>query len=247
VKFKEQIFTSGCFSFKKIHPSVIIILACCLSVIAQQKDNTGYYSRLSVNNFRMDESLNQPVDPWHPDYPRLNAAIFFATNEQRLKRNLHPLDHSAQLEESASRHSVDMYEKNFFGHINPSDKKKRTPNDRARLAGVLNPYLTENIATAFGLQYEQNRDVVIRGPGKFSYPGKEELLPPRTYLSVADALIENWMNSEGHKKNILSDHALQLGCGTYMYLDTSFNLMPTFIATQNFQEYEEINVSQRNK
>ena len=133
----------------KIHALVIIILACCLSVSARQKSNTDYYSRLTVHNFRMDDSLNQPVDFRHPDYPRLNAAIFFVTNEQRLQRKLPLLDHSTLLEESASQHSADMYEKNYFGHINPHDKEKRTPNDRARLAGVLNPYLTENIATAF--------------------------------------------------------------------------------------------------
>ena len=223
---------------------LIIILACCSSIAAQQNANTDYYSRLTVHDFRKDESLNQPIDFEHPDYPRLNAAIFFATNEQRLQRKLRLLTYSAQLEESAVMHSADMCDKKFFGHINPLDKRKRTPNDRARLAGILNPHLTENIATAFGLEYEQNKDVVVKGPGKFSYPNKGDLLPPRTYLSVADALMKSWMNSDGHKRNILSDKALQLGCGTYMYFDKGFNLMPTFIATQNFQEYEEINTSQ---
>lgn len=227
------------------HAFLSFVLAGCFSVsaAAQQKGHPDYYSKLDVYHFREDESLNQPIDFENPDYARLNAAVFFATNEQRLERKLHLLTYSVQLEESASMHSADMFEKNFFGHINQGNRKKRTPNDRARLAGILNPYLTENIATAFGLMYEQNRDVVVKGPGMFSYPGEQELIPPRTYLSVADALLKNWMNSEGHKRNILSGNALQLGCGTYMYLDTDFNMMPTFIATQNFQEYEKINTS----
>ncbi|MBN2212645.1 MAG: hypothetical protein JW723_00245 [Bacteroidales bacterium] len=229
------------------HVFSILVLAGCITLAAQQKGNPDYYSRLGVHNFREDESLNQPVDFENPDYPRLNAAIFYATNEQRLQRKLPLLTYSAQLEETASMHSEDMHEKRFFGHINPAYRKERTPNDRARLAGILNPYLTENIATAFGLQYEQNRKVLVKGPGKFSYPDQDVLIPPRTYLSVADALLKNWMNSEGHKKNILSHNALQLGCGTYMYLDSGFNLMPTFIAAQNFQEYEKIKTSERNK
>lgn len=225
------------------HALLFVIFAGCLTVSAQQKGHPDYYSRLDVYHFREDEFLNQPIDFENPDYPRLNAAVFFATNEQRLQRKLHLLTYSAQLEESASMHSADMFEKNFFGHVNPGNRKKRTPNDRASLTGILNPYLTENIATAFGLMYEQNKNVVVKGPGRFSYPGEQELIPPRTYLSVADALLKNWMNSEGHKRNILSGNALQLGCGTYMYLDTGFNMMPTFIATQNFQEYEKINTS----
>ncbi len=232
-----------CFSTMNRYALIIILLAGNLYVAAQQKSGDDYYGRLSVSNFRRDSSLNQIIDFEHPDYRRLNAAIFFATNEQRRLIRLRLLTYSAKLEESAAMHSKDMCDKNFFGHNNPGDRKKREPNDRARLVGIPNPYLAENIATAFGLQYEQGRDVVVKGAGKFSYPGRADLIPPHTYLSVADALLKSWMNSEGHRKNILSEKALQLGCGTCMYLDKGFNLMPTFIATQNFQEYEEINAS----
>ena len=225
------------------HILIIVLLNGFLFVSAQQKNITDYYTRLTVNNFRKDNSLNQTIDFEHPDYQKLNAAIFFATNEQRRLKKLHLLNYSALLEESAGMHSKDMCDKNFFSHTNPYDRKKRNPNDRARLVGILNPYLAENIATAFGLQYEQDKDVVVKGPGKFSYPNRADLIPPHTYLSVADVLLRSWMNSEGHRRNILSGNALQLGCGTYMYHDKSFNLMPTFIATQNFQEYEVINDS----
>ena len=85
--------------------------------------------------------------------------------------------------------------------------------------------------------------MVPKGPGKFSYPGKNELIEPNTYLMVADALLNAWMHSEGHRKNILSDNALQLGVGTWLFFDKKFNQMPTFMATQNFQEYEKINSS----
>jgi len=225
------------------HVLIIILLTGYAHVSAQQNNNADYYTRLTVHNFRKDNSLNQIIDFEHPDNQKLNAAIFFATNEQRRLKKLHQLTYSALLEKSATMHSKDMFDRNFFSHTNTRDRKKREPNDRAKIVGILNAHLAENIATAFGLQYEQDKDVVVKGPGKFSYPNKVDLLPPHTYLSVADVLLKSWMNSEGHRKNILSDNALQLGCGTYMYYDKSFNLMPTFIATQNFQEYEVINDS----
>ena len=207
----------------------------------QTRNQPDYYSRLNVRNFRKDSLLNQYIDINNPDYHRLNAAIFFATNEQRLKKKLPLVSYSAKLEELATMHSRDMCEKNFFNHINPKDRKKRNPGDRARLVGIKNPYIAENIATAFGLQYEENRNVIPRGPGKFSYTSNGELIQPQTYIAVADLLLELWMNSEGHRKNILSANALQLGCGTWMFFDDKFNQMPTFKATQNFQEYEKIN------
>ncbi len=210
---------------------------------AQHQGQEDYYTRLTVKNFRKDSFFNQPVDFSNPDYHRLNAAIFFATNEQRLKKKLPLVSYASRLEEVASMHSKDMCDKNFFNHVNPTDKKKRTPNDRARLHGIDNPYIAENLATAFGLQYDQGRDVIVKGPGKFSYPGKQDLILPNTYLQVADVLINSWMHSEGHRKNILSANALQLGCGTYLFLDKKFNQMPTFMATQNFQEYEKIETS----
>ena len=225
------------------HVLIIILLTGYAYVSAQQKSSADYYTRLTVHNFRKDNSLNQIIDFEHPDYQKLNAAIFFATNEQRRLNKLRLLTYSALLEESATMHSTDMCDKNFFSHTNPRDRKKREPNDRAKIVGILNPHLAENIAKEFGLQYESNRNVRAPEPGKFIYPGETDSIPPHTYLSLADALLKSWMNSKGHRRNVLSDNALQLGCGTYMYHDKGFNLMPTFMATQNFQEYEAIDDS----
>ncbi|MFO7656918.1 MAG: CAP domain-containing protein [Bacteroidales bacterium] len=213
------------------------------TLCAQKADSVYYYSKLNVKNFRQDSFFNQAVDFNNPDYSRLNAAVFFATNEQRAKRKLKLLDYSQKLEEMASMHSKEMCEKDFFNHINPKNKKKKTPADRATLAGISNPYIAENIATAFGLQYEPNKNARARGPGKFSYTADGELIPPNSYLMVADMLVKSWMNSEGHRKNILSQNALQLGCGTCLFFDKGFNEMPVFKATQNFQEYERINTA----
>lgn len=218
----------------------ITILVYFSVVFAQKSNQADYYVRLDVNNFRKDNLLNQQIDISNPDYTRLNAAIFFATNEQRVKHRLPEVTYSAKLEESAFMHSKDMCEKNFFNHNNPRDKKKKTPTDRAKLVGIINPYIAENIATAFGLQYEQGRDVFPKGYGKFSYTSNGDLILPNTYIALADALVKSWMNSEGHRKNILSKNALQLGCGAFLYFDKNFNQMPTFKATQNFQEYEVI-------
>lgn len=199
-----------------------------------------YYTRLNLKNFRKDNKFNESINFNEIDYSRINAAIFFVTNEQRSKKKMKFLQYSPKLEEIASIHSKDMYVNNFFSHENKFNKNKLTPNDRAKLVGISNPFIAENIAEAFGLQYKPETNVYIKESGVFTYKSGGDPIPPHTYLSFADAVVGSWMNSPGHKKNILAENALQLGCGVFFFRDKGFNQMPTFKATQNFQWYEPI-------
>lgn len=204
--------------------------------LPQQPD---YYRKFTPENYRQQKEFNETIDFNRPDLTRLNAVLFFATNEIRVKRKLKALEHSPELEAAAVVHSCDMIEHDFFNHFNPSDRKKKTPNDRAVLTGVTNPYIAENIAEEFGLEYKSGVNVYELGKGEFSYQPEGKPIPPRTYLSLAESLVERWMGSPEHRKNILSPDALQVGCGTCFFTDPEFNDMPTFLATQNFQWYEK--------
>jgi uncharacterized protein YkwD len=137
-------------------------------------------------------------------------------------------------------HARDMVEHNFFSHINDRELTKKTPNDRARLIGISNPMLAENIIEGYGLQYRPNSTIFLRGPGKFSIKPDGDLLKAHTYLSFGESLIRGWMASKDHKKNILANEAVQLGCGAFVYIDPGFNNMPTFLAVQNFQWHKPV-------
>jgi len=136
---------------------------------AQISDNKDYYSELNLKNFRKEPLFNKQLNFDSIDFARLHAAIFFITNEERAKRRLSFLEYAPELEKAAQMHSRDMYEKKFFSHYNPSDRIKKTPNDRGALAGILNPYFAENIATSHGLKYKSGEKVFVRGDGQFSY------------------------------------------------------------------------------
>jgi len=209
--------------------------------------DTSYYKGISPEAFRKDTPGNDTLDFRTIDLPRLNALLFYMTNEIRVKHKLPALEYAKELEDAASMHSRDMVMKDFFSHENPFDGKKKTPGDRALLMGIANPFIAENIAEDFGLQYKSGSDVVVLGKGRFSYTSEENLIPPKTYRMLAGSLLERWMNSPEHRRNILSPDALQLGCGTYFFIDSQFNDMPTFMATQNFQWYEKIQRLQENK
>ena len=207
---------------------------------AQTSDIRDYFLKLNLKNFRKERLFHEQINFDSIDFSRLHAAIFFITNEERDKKRLSFLEYAPELEKAALIHSRDMYEKKFFSHYNPSDRIKKTPNDRGALSGILNPYLAENIATSHGLKYKSGAKVFVRGDGQFSYTIDGQLIQPHTYLSLAETIVDSWMNSKGHRRNILSDDALQLGCGTYFYRDRNFNNMPSFNATQNFQLYKKI-------
>jgi uncharacterized protein YkwD len=205
----------------------------CISALAQD-----LYRKYDYTNFRNSELFNQTIDVKNFNDKWLNACLFFATNEIRVSNKLSPLIHHEALEKAAWIHSKDMAEMDFFGHTNKKKKRHREPSDRATIAGILNPSIAENIIEGFVIKYTSNTRVIAGNPGVFKDPETKAPLATHSYISLTDELLRLWMQSEGHRENILSPKAVQLGCGTYLYFMEDFNRMPAVKATQNFQWYE---------
>ncbi len=221
--------------------SYMLFAAFCLFLnVAVKSQQPDYYSVYDYRSFRKEKAFLEPVDFINVDIQRINAVIFHLTNETRLAHKLSPLMHSTELEMAALMHARDMNNGSFFSHFNETDASKRTPNDRAKLCLVTNPFLAENIIEGFGLQYQPNETVYTRGPGKFSKTAEGVLIKPHTYLSLGETFIKGWMNSRDHRNNLLSKDALQLGCGVVYYVNHEFNEMPSFLAVQCFQLYQPI-------
>jgi uncharacterized protein YkwD len=216
---------------------VLFVTGISAERISEEQD---YYSGYTYLNFRTDKRYSEMLDLRNPDLARLQAVIFFLTNEIRVKYKLAPLIYSGKLEEAAHMHAEDMVKQHFFSHMNTQTASKYSPNDRAKLNKISNPFLAENIIEGYGLQYTSKKTVYLRGKGNFSYKPDGELLKPHTYLSLGEVLLTGWMNSKDHRKNILSHDALQLGCGIYFYNDPEFNDMPSCKAVQDFQWYHLI-------
>lgn len=213
----------------------LLFMLLCLAGTLEAGWQYHEYGSYSWKNYTSDARFQATIDFENIDYPLLHAAIFYRTNYERVRHGLKPLGFNFQLEISAYNHSKWMVERNFFEHTNPYSARRRTPSDRGRLAGISNPKVAENIANVFGLKYQGGKSVYFRGAGRFSYSPSGELVPPHTYASFAVYVLEKWMNSPGHRRNILSPSGLQLGCGVWFYRDARFNRMPRFMATQNFQ------------
>jgi uncharacterized protein YkwD len=190
----------------------------------------------SQDTYRKSEIFNKSIETNDEGIKILDAVLFYVTNEQRIKEGLAPLKYNKYLEKTALLHSEDMVKQGFFDHINHKNKKHKTPEDRAKSVGIQNPYIAENIIDNFVINYSSGTPVYTDGTGKFWYKKESDPITKHTYLSLADKLLDEWMHSPGHRKNILSKDALELGCGVAFYKNN--NGMPSVMGTQNFQLYE---------
>ncbi len=198
------------------------------------------YDSLTLENFRDYQAFKEKINPDHFKPEILEAAIFYLTNEVRINHNLSYLPYKKNLAIGARLHSTEMATWNFFNHTNQKNKKLREPEDRAKASGITNPKLAENIIEGFIIEYQSNNKVLAPSPGVFLDQDTKEKLPYRTYLTLAEVILKDWMNSKGHKANILSKNAVQLGCGVSIYTMKNFNHMPAVKATQLFQWWEPV-------
>mgnify|MGYP001157879121 CR=1 FL=1 len=150
-------------------------------------------------------SADLPIDQRKVDYQLLAAALFQETNLRRRENRLPLLRRDPRLDAAARMHATDMARDDYLSHTNPHRRDRRTPGDRAHLAGFQFRFLAENVATHFAIQYESGRTVyqIPTGTG-YSYRPDGPPIPRHTYRSFAATLLDQWMDSPGHRRNILS-------------------------------------------
>ncbi|MDO8967911.1 CAP domain-containing protein [Algoriphagus sp.] len=217
--------------------TLLILSFSLLSFIAQAQTWTPEsYKVYNESTFYRLESLYEVIDFKKVNFDLLQAAIFYVTNEERKKANLKPFEFQSKIENVAAGHAQDMVKYGFYSHTS-SIRIKRTVQDRFHLEGLNPKYYGENICSTYGLQYQSGRKVNPPYPsGEFTYAltSKREKIPPHTYISFAKEVVKLWMNSPGHRQNILNPNFTSLGCGARLYLEKSFYNMPYFMVVQNF-------------
>jgi uncharacterized protein YkwD len=190
---------------------------------------------LSYQDFLKIKKVNEQIDFSSINYPLLHAAIFYETNQERIKAGVTALKFHQSLEAAAYGHALDMRTYDFFSHTSVV-KGKEGVGDRARLAGFDWTRVGENIAISFGIAYKASTPVYTpdQNGGYFSYEYKGNPILPHTYLSFAKAVVNQWMNSPGHRANMLNVNYSYLGIGAAHFSDESFYMMDKFYGVQVF-------------
>jgi len=220
------------------HLQLFIALFFSLGSLYAQDFDKSWYNELKVDSFFNTEAAKQVIDVEKPNYALLNAAVFFATNETRAKKNLPLYQYSDPLEKAAAAHSDAMRADRFFNHINKADKENRTPELRIANQGGDFKGTGENILEMPPYKTGANGeyDVERKDDGTYVFlqvNGKP--LKVLTYGDFGRAAVKLWMKSPEHKANILSKQFGFLGCGTSIEEDPfKFKSLPMVLVTQNF-------------
>jgi uncharacterized protein YkwD len=116
----------------------------------------------------------------------VEARILELVDRERKNRGLAPLRLDETLRGIARNHDDDMLARGFFSHVNPSgeDPGARVARQDRRLIGVVG----ENIWESSGAYASQHTD-------------------------LAAEIMKGWMNSEGHRENILRKEFTHIGAG----------------------------------
>lgn len=124
------------------------------------------------------------AQPAAANVQQVERTVLCLVNRERTSRGLERLKPSAKLAKAALGHSKDMVRRDFFDHESPGGG---TMTERIRAAGWF--------AGARSYAFAEN---IAWGTGAYSTP---------------QSIVRNWMNSPGHKRNILTARYDELGVG----------------------------------
>jgi len=176
-----------------------------------------------VSKLGADISASLPSDIFSPPSLTSNKTleielqILYYTNIQRKQYGLGTLIWDEKLAEVARDHSEDMANNSFFDHTNT---RGEDPTDRALRHGynvhkdLGGGWYSEGIAENIGKMPTGN----VEGIGYVSSEAS----------SIANAEVNSWMNSPGHRANILNAQYSVIGVG--VAFDGHY-----YISTQNFK------------
>jgi len=181
-------------------------------------DNVIKYAQKKVNPTHPDADEDKPEF----DAKQIEYLVHELTNQERLNHGLSQLTFDSEIMQIARGHSLDMAEREYFAHETPEGF---TPTDRAdqngyscqKIVGLLiYSGIAENIFQGhlFDSYYTINDEIT-----SYEWSTEEE---------IAKITVDGWMNSPGHRENILTEIFDREGIGVEITQDHKVYV------TQNF-------------
>lgn len=201
--------------------------------------HTDYYTGYNSNTFFAIGELQRRVPKIFVNAELLNAAIFWFTNIERKKHGQTQFQFHRKLEQMAMLHSEQMRKHKFFDHENKYDIRFRTLRDRLEHVkdGGFNGFMSfaENIADCPVIKANESFTYTVKDGVVHFYTMDGKEFFPYTYAEMAQSVVDAWMNSPGHRANILNPNYRYLGCGCAPYEDKKDGYSITYFKlTQNF-------------
>lgn len=129
-------------------------------------------------------SSTAAAEPTPATVDQVQRTVLCLVNRERTSRGLKRLRSSSKLAKAAAGHSRDMVRRSYFDHVSPSGG---TMQDRIKPTGWFS--------------------------GARSFAFAENLAWGSGQLGSPKRIVEGWMNSAGHRRNILNRRYRELGVG----------------------------------
>lgn len=167
---------------------------------------------MAPKEFDRQRALAETIDAAALDQALLSAAVFHETNRVRTRLGLKPFLPLEALDTAAETQATIGVLLRPMSHTNPFPLIA-TPLDRVKHAGMTPSQVAENLALLTVLDapsgtgfYHLKDDLRLRDART------GEVLRTHSYRSIAEAVVTAWMNSPGHRANIVDPTLTHLGC-----------------------------------
>ncbi|MHB1808207.1 MAG: CAP domain-containing protein [Solirubrobacteraceae bacterium] len=137
----------------------------------------------------------EDLTPEAGDLEAVRSATVCLVNRERTDRGERPLTVNAKLQRAAQGHSENMVLDDYFSHYAPNGE---TPSQRMRQAGYL---------------YSS----------RIGYEIGENIAWGTLYLATPKAIVQAWMESPGHRENILNGHYRETAIGVVAQVPDVFS------------------------
>ena len=142
------------------------------------------------------------------DCELLSKLILEETNRYRASRGRGALVAFRPLMKAAQDHSQAMADNDFFTHTNPQDRSQRTLSDRIRRVNLRPQAYAENIALTYSQDFRE-----MLAWDKKNRESRSPAFPKHTYRTLAQSVTQQWINSRGHRENMLGKSYTFIGFG----------------------------------
>ncbi|WP_083883443.1 CAP domain-containing protein [Methanoregula formicica] len=161
------------------------------------------------------------------DPSSLEARIHDLINNERRQNGLSTLSYDSFLASIARGHSYDMTLRNFFEHTNPDGLDARARGEWAGYPCVRDyeTYYTEGISENIAMVYRYDTYKDLIAPNGTVMQTEYQW---STEEFIANKVVNGWMNSEGHRNNILDYHFQQEGIGVAFASDNAIYVTENF-------------------
>jgi uncharacterized protein YkwD len=138
------------------------------------------------------------VYPYPISITSLEQRLHELVNQQRTEKGLSALNFDPALADIARKHSEDMAAQHYFSHTNPAGQN---PTARGTAAGY---FCRKNYGSYYTYGIAENLFQNNLYSAATFYSNRDTVYHWNTPESIAQVSVGGWMNSSGHRENILT-------------------------------------------